>query len=216
MSKLLLKFTNKILSVTELEHVKNIVIGRDADCDIRINSIRCGPVHATITHHDGGGYQITSVDEEHFPLQVNHKPVGKQHLFTQGDVMYFGDFTLAFIDSSQVYQEQRHESDDNEGDDNRLWSMKIAEKVPAFVQIMNGQKMGRIIKLTKEFTPLGRKENKCAVINLRNNRYYLSPLEDKCSQLLLNGKPLIEGDIELKGGDLIQIDGLKIEFQQDK
>lgn len=211
MPKLLLKFTNKLLRALDIEQLQTLIIGRGADCDISIDSIRCGPRHARLTRQGEHDYRIEPLDSLKYPLIINDQEVN-QHLLRHGDALHFGDYTLEFQSNSQVYRDPRAGDDDA---DQRLWKVKIAEAMPGFMQIMNGPKMGRIIKLTREATPLGGKGKECAIIHQHQNRYFISALECESGRALLNGEQLKGEKLALASGDLVQIDGMKMEFQQE-
>ena len=84
----------------------------------------------------------------------------------------------------------------------------------SFVQIINGEHIGRIIALNRAMTRLGQSGNTCAVVANRGNEgYFLTPLEGKAYPLV-NGEPTGDATIQLSDGAIIEIDGIQMRFHQ--
>lgn len=208
MSKLLLKFKNKVLQVVDFDDLDEAVLGREPSCDLRVDSIRCAPRHARILHLSSGKTIMQPLDEERFPLVVNdRKQQGEYHL-RHGDVLTFGDYTIEFAESTILYKPASEEED---SEDKRLWSVKIASSMPATIQVLSGSKMGRVIKLTRDSTVLGG-EKPSACIERQSDGYWLSVLENHKRPVELNGSALQQRE-QLSAGDIIKIGNLHFEFQ---
>jgi len=83
-----------------------------------------------------------------------------------------------------------------------------------FVQIVNGEHIGRIIALNRAMTRLGQSGNTCAVVaNRGDDGYFLTPLECK-SYPLVNGEPTGDATIQLFEGDIVEIDRIRMRFHQ--
>jgi pSer/pThr/pTyr-binding forkhead associated (FHA) protein len=210
MPKLMLRFSNRLLKSIDLEEEKEVTIGRDKQSDISIDSIRCGPLHARVVHQEDNSYRMLAEAMTHFPLVVNGREEA-DHPLNHGDILHFGDYSLEYVDNAHSYRDD--ERDD--GEDQRLWKVKLANTIPAFLQILNGPKMGRIIKLSHEVTPLTTKNGKCATIIQRGNDHFLVPKAQEGCATRLNDQPLEAGEACLKNGDEIEVDGLRIAFMQD-
>ncbi len=83
-----------------------------------------------------------------------------------------------------------------------------------FVQIINGEHIGRIIALHRAMTRLGQSGNTCAVVANRGDKgYFLTPLEGKAYPLV-NGEPTGDATIQLSEGAIVEIDGIQMRFHQ--
>ena len=83
-----------------------------------------------------------------------------------------------------------------------------------FVQVINGEYIGRIISLNRSMTRLGLSGNTCAVVANRGDEgYFLTPLEGD-SYPLVNGEPTGDATIQLSEGVIIEIDGIQMKFHQ--
>jgi hypothetical protein len=93
--------------------------------------------------------------------------------------------------------------------------MRDLDSLPnGFVQVIEGEHIGRIIVLNRSMTRLGLSGNACAVIANRGNEgYFLTPLEGKAFPLV-NGEPTGDSTIQLSEGSIIEIDGIVMRFHQ--
>ena len=83
-----------------------------------------------------------------------------------------------------------------------------------FVQIINGEHIGRIIALNRAMTRLGQSGNTCAVVANRGDEgYFLTPLEGEAYPLV-NGEPTGDATIQIFEGAIIEIDGIQMRFHQ--
>ncbi len=83
-----------------------------------------------------------------------------------------------------------------------------------FVQIINGEHIGRIIALNRSMTRLGLSGDACAVVTNRGSEgYYITPLEGNAYPLV-NGKPTGNATIQLAEGAIIEIDGIQMKFHK--
>jgi len=83
-----------------------------------------------------------------------------------------------------------------------------------FVQVVDGEHIGRIIALNRAMTRLGQSGNTCAVVaNRGDDGYFLTPLECKAYPLV-NNEPTGDATIQLFEGDIIEIDGIRMRFHQ--
>ena len=83
-----------------------------------------------------------------------------------------------------------------------------------FVQVINGEHIGRIISLNRSMTRLGLSGNACAVVANRGDEgYFLTPLEGE-TYPLVDGKPTGDATIQLSEGVIIEIDGIQMKFHQ--
>jgi hypothetical protein len=79
------------------------------------------------------------------------------------------------------------------------------------IQVLNGAKAGRELELTKTLTTLGKPGRQVAVIAHRAEGYFLTHVEGKTFPIV-NGQTLDVQAYPLKDHDVIEIDGIKMEF----
>ncbi len=83
-----------------------------------------------------------------------------------------------------------------------------------YVQVINGDHIGRIIALNRSMTRLGLSANSCAIVSHRGSAgYFIAPLEGDLYPLI-NGKPTGDATIPLDDGAIIEIDGIQMKFHK--
>jgi hypothetical protein len=82
---------------------------------------------------------------------------------------------------------------------------------PGYIQVQEGEFMGRIILLNRSLTRLGLSADTCAVIAHRADGYYLSHL-DGDTPPLLNGVSIEDRTMKLQDGDTIEVQGIPMKF----
>lgn len=196
MAKLTLSFKDRKLKVVALP-AGDCVIGRDPDCTIVIDSLAVAPQHAHIRYQDGN-YSVEPASTN-CELSVGQNPVSTAQPLSTGDVIHVGKHSLKF-------------SDDNEG-------VAIAAAVTplsstSWLQILNGSHMGRIIRLNKAFTRIGKPHGELAVIAHRDDGHYLSALQGEPGPRV-NDQPIGDGSHKLHDQDKIDIGELQVQFFSD-
>ncbi len=81
----------------------------------------------------------------------------------------------------------------------------------ASVKLLSGAGAGRAIPITKEKTTIGRAGLQVALISQSASGFHLEPLEGKEAPRV-NGTPTGSSGLELHGGDILEIAGMKLEF----
>jgi hypothetical protein len=86
------------------------------------------------------------------------------------------------------------------------------DSLPAgYIQVQNGEFMGRIILLNRSLTRLGLSADTCAVIAHRSDGYYLSHLDGETPPFL-NGASIGDRTMKLQDGDTIEVQGITMKF----
>ncbi len=170
---------------------EELLIGSDRACSVHINDPGFLPEHARVTL-ENGAYKVSSAGVDH-ELQINHARV-RQHVLRDGDVIHFGDYTLTYaVDGGLAGS-----------------LLKAAPPVTGWLQIMSGPSKGRVITLTRPALRLGKAGVMTAIINRRDDGYYLTHLDgskhphinevtvDDRAHPLNDGDRIRFGEIELK------------------
>jgi len=208
MPKLTLAFKGQALAVYHLKNGRAF-IGRDTDCTIHIDSLAIAPHHVELVTV-GEFCRVKALGAE-YPLYVNEVAVENAPL-VHGDVLRVGKHTLAFatdgvvlgthVDDGDLPEQKmppslRHESDRN-------------EKVTAYIQILSGAHIGRIIPLASDMMRLGTTGGDYAMVAHRFNGHYLSCQEG--NRVTIDGVPIGNENVLLNDGSIIQIGAVKLRF----
>ncbi|MFP4610510.1 MAG: FHA domain-containing protein [Thiohalophilus sp.] len=212
MSKLTLSFKGSILRVYPVLK-GSMLIGRDPGCTIHIDSLAVSPQHARIDTRDQTSV-LVDLDSEG-GTYVGQNKIDK-HLLKDGDIIRIGKHTLAY----------KYENDPNMASVEQPPELEeVAPAQPAetasghearqgWLQILNGQNLGKTLSLNRSMTNLGKPGVATAVITRRNDGYFLSHLEGEHPPLVDN-KPLGEHSHKLQDGNTIQIGNIKMQFFLD-
>ncbi len=226
MSKLTLSFKGTVLRVFPVLK-GSMLIGNDPKCKIHIDSLALQPQHARL---DTQGDTSVLVDlETEAGTYINNQRINKQML-KDGDVIRVGKHLLTYHYESVPLSadEPGTERDTVEldlGTDTVSGSAENSsqaepEKIDhegkrlAWLQIMNGQNLGKTISLNRSMTNLGKPGVATAVITRRNEGYFLSHLEGEKTPLV-DEKPIGSHSYKLNDGDTIQIGNIKMQFFLD-
>lgn len=204
MPKLTLSFKGQAISLHRLSD-GHTLIGRDPDCDIAIESLALSAKHAELIT-EGEECRVVALDEKN-PTFVNEAEVEEVAL-THGDILRLGKHTLTFASDSVSLAPRTSESEPTsavEGDER-----SEAEHASAYLQILCGSHIGRIIPLTRNMIRIGKAGSDCAIITRRDNGYYLSQLEG--SAPTVDGVPIGEESVILTKGATIRIVDTELQF----
>ncbi len=217
MSKLTLSFKSKVLKIFPLQQGL-MEIGSDTNCPIFIDSLAVADKHARI---ETSGTNSTLFDlESEEGTFVNQKRI-REHQLHDGDLIRVGKHTLSF-----KYEEVSH-LDSNESstsidihpveNDEKNESVEPVEDIKAethtqgWLQILNGQNLGKTLSLNKSMTNIGKPGVATAVITRRHDGYFISHLEGKRPPMVAN-KPINDNSIKLNDGDTITIGNINMQF----
>ena len=226
MSKLTLSFKGAVLRVFPVLK-GSMLIGSDPKCTLHIDSLALQPQHARLDTQ-GDTTVVVDLDTEAGTF-INSKPIKKQML-KDGDVIRVGKHLLTYQYESITQQDEEpsFEIDTQQlelapevtqtagGDSDKAAPEKVNDegKRLAWLQIMNGQNLGKTISLNRNMTNLGKPGVATAVITRRNDGYFLSHLEgDKPP--LVDEKPIGTHSYKLIDGETVQIGNIKMQFFLD-
>ena len=228
MSKLTLSFRGTVLRIFPVLK-GSMLIGSDPKCKIRIDSLALQPQHARLDTQ-GDTTVLVDLDTE-MGTFINNQPIKKQML-KDGDVIRIGKHLLTYqyesipelaeestieIQLDTVQLDLAAEATISAGgDSNQAAPEKVDHegKRLAWLQIMNGQNLGKTISLNRSMTNLGKPGVATAVITRRNDGYFLSHLEGEKAPLV-DEKPIGTHSYKLVDGDTIQIGNIKMQFFLD-
>jgi len=196
MAKLTLSFKDRKLKVFALQDT-DCLIGREPDCTIQIDSLAIEPRHACI-RHSGEDFVIEPLDANS-AVEVNGQAISEAHTLTDGDHIQVGKHTLAY-------------SVENGG---TVPDTSVANvPVSGWMQIQSGSHLGRIIRLEKAFTRIGKPDANLAVITRREDGYHLSHLQgEQATQL--NNQAIGDDTRSLQNGDHICVGELQLQYFVD-
>jgi pSer/pThr/pTyr-binding forkhead associated (FHA) protein len=195
-------------------------IGSDPGCLIHIDSLAVKDKHARIeTHgHDSILFDLKT-DDGTF---VNQNRIS-EHKLADGDMIRVGKHTLSYkyeeisslesnesstsIDITPILDTEQNKSIDDIPEEEPV-SSKARQ---GWLQILNGQNLGKTMALTRSMTNLGKPGVATAVITKRNDGYFISHLEGKYPPKVGN-KPIDDRSVKLADGDTITIGNINMQF----
>ncbi|MDJ0807860.1 MAG: FHA domain-containing protein [Gammaproteobacteria bacterium] len=207
MPKLTLSFKGRVIDVFHIE-AGETRIGRDPECEITIDSLAIAPINVLIKSVNHS-CSLESLDEE-FPILVNHKQEETARL-QHGDVIQVGKHTLSFSEDALDLGSELHQTGKEAEHPADAVAEDAEEIVKGMLQIMNGEKFGRIIPLTQNMTRIGRTGGHCAMIARRESGYFISYLEGPSSPTV-NNTPIGDETQLLNDGDLIEVGSTQLQF----
>jgi pSer/pThr/pTyr-binding forkhead associated (FHA) protein len=204
-----------------------MLIGSDPKSTVYIDSLALQAQHARLDTQ-GDTSVLVDMDTEAGTF-INSKPIKKQML-KDGDVIRVGKHLLTYQYESVQLQDQEPsveidtqelelapevtQTSDVDSDKTTPEKLNDEGKRLAWLQIMNGQNLGKTISLNRNMTNLGKPGVATAVITRRNDGYFLSHLEGDTPPLVDN-KPIGTHSYKLIDGETVQIGNIKMQFFLD-
>lgn len=220
MSKLTLSFKGKLLKYFPLSEGETI-IGSDPSCNVFVDSLAIQARHASLILT--GETAVLRDLETPDGTYVNGARISGDYNLKSGDDIRVGKHNLTVTLEPAIASDEPEEI--------VLTPVPLEEEMPeppaeaesddpeqqpshaprhAFLQILNGQNMGKTISLKRNLMNLGKPGVQLAVIAHRNDGFFLSHLE---------GAPTRVGDAaigdkawQLHDGDVIQIGNVRMLF----
>jgi pSer/pThr/pTyr-binding forkhead associated (FHA) protein len=207
-AKLVLSMDGLVLKEIGLNK-ERMTIGRRSSNDIQIDNLAISGEHAVVVTILNDSF-LEDLNSTNGTL-VNSQPV-KKHFLKNGDVVELGKYKLKYI--VEAAQPDRDFEKNPVPEPNLPESAPSPGDAPAavgIIQVLNGAKTGRELELTKTLTTLGKPGRQVAVIAHRAEGYFLTHVEGKTFPIV-NGQTLDVQAYPLKDHDVIEIDGIKMEF----
>lgn len=222
MSKLTLSFKGKLLKYFPLSNGETI-IGSDPGCTVFIDSLAIQARHASLTL-DGETAVLRDLDTPDGTF-VNGTRISSEHTLKSGDDIRIGKHNLTFTLETAVIaepavtteetaapvplEEAMPEPEITEADTLELEPIHTPRH--AFLQILNGQNMGKTISLKRNLMNLGKPGVQLAVIAHRNDGFFLSHLEGD-TPTRVGDTAIGDKAWQLHDGDIIQIGNVRMQF----
>ena len=206
MARLILNYDGAVIREYQLSNDRTSV-GRKPHNDIQLEDPTVSGEHAVFLHLQH--FYVEDLGSTNGVI-LNGKRVTKRQLNT-GDVIRIGRHEFKFIDEI------------GEFDQTVLIPPKAVESTKAevpkkgLVKVLNGPKAGEEIILNKPYTTLGSPGVQVAVIAKRGTHFFLMPmggLGDTSKPPQLNSQPIGAQSKPLKSGDVIEVAGTKLQFNE--
>jgi pSer/pThr/pTyr-binding forkhead associated (FHA) protein len=234
MGKLVLSMNGVVQGEYELDK-ERITIGRKPDNDIQIDNLAVSGKHALIITilDDSFLEDLGSTNGTY----VNGKLI-KKHALKNGDIVAIGKHELKYVNEHASADEE----DEFEktmiikpgSASAAVAAAQAAERAGAAAEavtstasgriggmpsgrltVLNGPIAGKELELTKALVTLGKPGTQVAVISRRPQGYFLTHIEsdgDGKRYPLVNGEPIGPKAYALKDNDMIELAGIKMEF----
>ena len=215
MSKLTLSFKGKVLRVYPLQQ-GIMEIGSDESCAIHIDSLAVEPKHARIETHGSDSILFDQNSEEGIFLNQTRL---SEHKLVDGNVIRIGKHNLLYT-YEEVTQLDANESSTSIDIHPVIEELAVNEAPEKFhtqpskqgwLQILNGQNLGKTMSLNRSMTNLGKPGVATAVITKRGDGYFISHLEGKFPPSV-GSESIGDRSIKLADGDTIKIGNIKMQF----
>jgi pSer/pThr/pTyr-binding forkhead associated (FHA) protein len=218
-SKLTLSFKGRTLRVFPVQQ-GSVVIGSDPSCGIHIDSLAVQPKHARIETH-GQDSLLFDLDTEDGTF-INQNKI-TEHKLNDGDQIRVGKHTLQYT-YEEVSQLEANESSTSI-DIRPVPVTEAIEETPqdesildtnkhGWLQILNGQNLGKTLSLNRSMTNIGKAGVATAVITRRHDGYFISHLEGKHPPMVGNDD-IGDKTVRLNDGDTITLGNIKMQFYLD-
>lgn len=208
-SQLTLAFKGKVLKSFPI--VKgSMFIGNSPECLIHIDSLALQPQHARIDTVD----QFSILRDLDTPdgTFVNQERINSDITLKDGDLIRVGKHTLSYHYEEVPDQEIQTEETLMETVVMAPTAKPVSNsKQTGWIQILNGQNLGKTVSLSRPVTNLGKTGVATAVIARRSDGYFLSHLEGKYPPMV-NDNPIGDDSVKLNDGATIQIGNIKMQF----
>ncbi len=189
---------------------ERITIGRKPHNEIHIDDPTVSGEHAAILY-----LQHTYVEDLNSTngTRLNGKKITKRQM-KHGDVIKIGRHEFKFVDDkANAFERTVVIAPEAAAEPGSI--KKPPRKV--YVKVVSGPKTGETIVLNKSYTTLGSPGGQVAVIARRGASYHLMPMSGtaKSRPPVLNGKVLGAKSELLSQGDIIEVSGSQLEFNEE-
>jgi len=187
-----------------------LLIGSDPACAVHIDSLALAPKHACIELRDNDAF-IRDLDTSQGTF-LNGTRLTEEQPLKDGDTIGIGKHVLTFSSGDAAQEMESAPAAATADEAQPAVEAEAVKGAPtAWLQILNGQNLGKTISLARKLTNLGKPGVQTAVIARRGSGYFLSHLEGE-STPLVSGEEIGEHIRELRDGDVIQMGNVKMQF----
>jgi len=208
MAKLTLMFKGHTLSTQPVDD-QPLLVGRDPDCQLRIDSLAVAPKHALISPNEDT-YTVKALDSKH-PVRINMAPIGEPRRLKHGDVLQIGKHTLIFssdpagITPPQTFAEPAADIGKDRRDNSTQESL-------GYLQIQSGGDLGKILTFRRAVTRLTRLGADHVIVTRNGDTLNLSLLTE-ASEASIDGIDVEHGiEVPLRDGSVIEVNGVRCRF----
>lgn len=229
MSKLTLSFKGRVLRIFPLQQGVTL-IGSSPECKVHIDSLAVEPQHARIETHgqDAILFDLSSTDGTF----VGNQKVS-EHKLKDGEIIRVGKHTLMYNyeEANELHANESSTSIDilplaeklEQAEEPPVLEPEPMPDTPAptepvieskkqgWLQILNGQNLGKTISLNKSLTNLGKPGVATAVITKRPDGYFISHLEGKRTPKV-GEEEIGDQSVKLEDGTVITIGNIQMQF----
>jgi hypothetical protein len=198
-------------------HTPRLLIGSHPEADLRIDSLAVAPRHAELIAAEDG-YRVQGLDPE-YPIRVNGEDPSDTPL-GHGDSFFVGAYRIFYGEEGQALPLWEP---DGTGDTPTRPAPPIPNPPPAapsptpettgsaYLQILNGPRIGRLLPIDQPCTALIRGEPG-EIDLIREGDDYLLQLRQTTRRVLVDGVPVGEAPLSLRSGQELQIGPLRLWF----
>jgi pSer/pThr/pTyr-binding forkhead associated (FHA) protein len=194
-------------------------IGRRSHNDVVIDNLAVSGEHAVI-YVSGADTYLEDLGSTN-GTTVNGQPI-KRHLLQAGDLIEIGKYRLKYLPAGEL-GEGAIDIDTSQPLKREFYGpgpATIQVRQPgqpldagggAYIRIMSGANQGRELQLVKALTTIGRPGHQVAVITRRPTGYFIAHVEGDIYPTV-NGNNIGSAAHPLKHGDVLELAGVKMEF----
>ena len=176
-------------------------VGSNKACDIYIDSVSLSPIHLIFSLTEDGLLKATSYDNDS-PITINNHKIDTEMVISDTDIVSAGSYEF-------MYHANATSSPDKPDKD---LDIEQKSKKQGYLQILNGQHVGKIVPLAKSLIRMGNEKSQYAMIAHRKDGYFLSHIEGKRPPKVDGEYIVIDSSYPLSDGDIIEIGERKIRF----
>jgi pSer/pThr/pTyr-binding forkhead associated (FHA) protein len=213
MGKLVIKLNNSLVDQVDLAQ-GDMRLGRKPGCEIHLDNLSVSGEHANIyTIGDDSFIQDLGSTNGTY---VNGKKTAKHHL-RNGDTVNIGKYSLTYLHEVTVDPADLAKTviittpvpEDAKPADKKAPARPAARAAQASLITLDS---GKRIELTKTVTNLGKGGKRAGAITRTVDGYVLAAGEGEAPKL--NGRPVSSKHAKLRNGDIIEVAGTRLQFQQ--
>lgn len=207
MAKLIIMLDGVTLNELILDQPR-ITLGRAPSNDVHLDDGTVSGKHA-VFHVLGKEVFVEDLDSTNGTL-VNGQRVHRRQL-RHGDVLRIGQHELKFVadaahtlESTVIISSAQREA------------LKNPKEMIGRLKLRNGPKAGEMLELNKPYNTVGKPGVQVAVVAKRAQGFFLVPMAVGNSQGVptLDNQPVGASSQALKSGDVLEVAGVRLEFQQ--